>query len=116
MMESTKVKSPLVGKYVFFDGGDYYRTGYIVDFVHGVYLVQFDCMGDAKAKWRWPQQLTTPDEMLAIDVDGNKRWGFFDSREEMKRFLDWADTPPQRLEQHGKVVRPNFSKNGADVT
>ena len=113
MVEGNKTKNPLVGKFVFYDGGEFFRTGQIVDVVADAYLIQFDCMADAsKANWKFPMELVHVSELLSLTGD-NRPWGFFDSRDGLNKFLAWANTPAKK-EAHGKVLRPSFGNGNKE--
>jgi hypothetical protein len=85
----------LVGKFVFVDSGEAYRTGKITASVDDHYfLVQFDNMVDTNAG-KGATLVCLHEMSAAYDDDGLeiKSWSFYDTREDLQKFIDWLDAP-----------------------
>lgn len=74
-----------------------YRTGYIVSQVTSDhFLVQYDAMngGDLTI----PMSIVSLEEMNQVCGDcGSKRWDFFRSREQLRDYIDWMNTPSESV-------------------
>ena len=81
----------LAGKYFTADDGDTYRTGRVVDDVGGGYfLVHFDNMQDKATPI--PMELIHASEMT-MTRDGIRAFSFFDTKEKLREWLDWLESP-----------------------
>jgi hypothetical protein len=89
--------NPLVNKFVFVDSGETYRTGKITAEIDGhFFLVQFDNMTD-KTEAKCATPVCLHEMSVAYDDDGLeiKSWSFYDTREELQKFIDWIDAPAE---------------------
>lgn len=88
----------LVNKFVLVDSGEAYRTGEIVASIDDhFYMVRFDNMSEGT-----PTKHTTLvclHEMSSTfgddDIGDIKAWHFFDSRADLKEYVDWLDEPAE---------------------
>jgi hypothetical protein len=79
-------------EYVIVDNGDSYRTGKIIDKLGDEhFIIQFDDMsGTTDAT---PAEMVCIAEMASILPNGFKAWGFFNTREDLRKWIDFLDGP-----------------------
>lgn len=87
----TKTYTSLVGIFYMLDSpdGGSYQTGQIISEVaDGSYLLR--CDGNER---QFPLELVFMSEMVLKTDNGFNRWSFFNTREELKAWIDWLDAP-----------------------
>lgn len=98
--------SNLVGKFFIEDEDDHewYRTGEVRHDVERGYLIRYDVSdGGANAPIQ-PMVIVTHEEITSMLDCGHKRWSFFDSRQELNRYIKWIETPAE-AKPEAKVVK-----------
>lgn len=88
----TKPEATLAGLFFMWDHGESYQTGAILRQVNDdAYLVLFDVLAGEPAIN--PMFLLDMDDFTDKDETGYPAFRFFDTREELDRFVVWIRTP-----------------------
>ena len=103
LQEHRRSRAVWRGSFVFVDDGEHYRTGEIhAEPTPGYFLVRFDSVSPGEPTS--PMELVGVSEMAAPhDGSRGRRWSFFTTRDDLDRWIAWAETPS---EPRMSVVRP----------
>ena len=96
----------LTGKFFHVGGMEYWNSGEVIDEdEQGFILVRIDTPHNAPAR----SFVFAPEDYVTTLLDSGElvcNWAFFNSREELKGFIDWLDIPPPGTGEQNVVQLP----------
>lgn len=98
----------LKGKFFLQDAGEYFRTGEIIE-SDGTYVYfKYDSQKQNSCPVRQATVLSVFEiAKSTIDEEGEMpSWSFFDSREELQKYMNWLNSPSKNEDEEDTVVVP----------